>query len=79
MFHLYEDFSLFDKRSCSYRIKPYLVSAFSHGHSKILDDGKYHLYLEGCKHYLATPALQDFDLRITFDYIPYKKEDGGGL
>lgn len=79
MFHLYEDFSLFDKRNCSYRIKPYLVSAFSHGHSKILDDGKYHLYLEGCKHYLATPALQDFDLRITFDYIPYKKEDGGGL
>ena len=77
-FHYYEDFKLRTEKETSYKVNVYRVSAFTHEHCKIMEDGKYHILLEGCKHYLATPKLKDFTFRTTFDLVPYMMHFGHG-
>ena len=78
-YHFYEDFTLRNEMDMPYRVNVYRVSAFTHGHGKIMEDGKYHILLEGCKHCLATPKLRDFSFRVKFDLVPYRMEFGLGV
>lgn len=78
-FLFFEDFKLHDEKGQSYRIDIERHSSFSHGHSKILEDGKYHILLNGNKHFFMTPPLRDFRLELDFSMIQYNPEFGYGI
>ncbi len=65
-FHFSEDFKLHDECGRSYFVDIEEHSAFTHGHARIMEDGKYHLLLNGNKHFLTTPPLRDFRLEMDF-------------
>ncbi|MFA6928753.1 MAG: hypothetical protein WCT05_00390 [Lentisphaeria bacterium] len=65
-FHLIEDFSIRDEREKSYHLDIEKNTALSNEHASILADGKYHLALNGNKHFLNTPELRDFRLEMDF-------------
>jgi len=63
-FSFHEDFSVRDERGRSYQIDIEENSALSNGRARITDGGKYHLTLNGNRHFLAVPSLRNFRLKL---------------
>ncbi|NLE66278.1 MAG: hypothetical protein GX608_02560, partial [Lentisphaerae bacterium] len=78
-FSLHEDFSIRDERGRSCQIEIEENSALSNGHARITDEGKYHLTLNGNKHFLNTPALRNFRLKLDAALVIHSMEFGCGF
>lgn len=65
-FHFQEDFSQHNEKNFPYGINVEKVSIYSHNHASILEDGFYHILMDGNYHDLATPLLRDFELDLDF-------------
>ena len=78
-FHFSEDFSIRDERDKSYHIDIEKNTALSNEHARIMADGKYHVTLNGNKHFLNTPELRDFKLETEFSMLIHNCEFGCGF
>ena len=78
-FHFLEDFSQYNEKNHPYKINVEKVSIYSHNHGGILEDGFYHILMDGNYHDLATPLLRDFELKLDFELTYLKAEFGVGF
>ncbi len=78
-FHFLEDFSQYNEKNHPYKINVEKVSIYSHNHGGILEDGFYHILMDGNYHDLATPLLRDFELKLDFELTYLKAEFGVGV
>ena len=79
MYAFREDFRVHDERSRSYQIEVEENTALSCGHARINDEGRYHVTLNGNRHFLKTPRLRNFRLELQFALTVYKMEFGVGF
>ena len=78
-FHFLEDFISKNDKDHPYGIEVEKVSIYSHNHGSVLEDGYYHILMDGNLHDLTTPALRDFELNLDFDISYMRLEFGLGL
>ncbi len=79
MYAFREDFRVEDERGRSYQIDIEENTALSCGHARINDEKRYHITLNGNRHFLKTPRLRDFRLEMQFALTVYKMEFGTGF
>ncbi|MBP5182618.1 MAG: hypothetical protein J6331_06285, partial [Lentisphaeria bacterium] len=78
-FHYFEDFEVKDELNHSYGIDIENHSNYTHGHAQIFERGKYHLTLNGNKHFLNTPPVRDFSLKMDLTIYTHLVNFGYGF
>ncbi len=79
-FHLFEDFHVHDQAWQSYQIDIEAHTSYSHKHARIFEsDGLYRVMLNGNRHFLTSPALQNFRLEMNFALILPNHDWGYGF